>query len=78
LYMSTPAYCKIEIGTTDVNLSRLDQIAKLYDLSLVELLTGEKAAPTGLMLLEDALLKRENQIKELQKLIGELQEKLHS
>src|SRR5690554_7920468 len=39
LDISIPAFSKIETGITDVNLSRLDQISQLFDLSIVQLLT---------------------------------------
>ncbi len=43
LNISLPAYSKIERGITDVSLGRLTQIAKLFNISVIELLTyGEK------------------------------------
>ena len=39
LGISVPAFSKIETEITDVNLSRLDQIAKIFDVSLVEILS---------------------------------------
>jgi transcriptional regulator with XRE-family HTH domain len=38
LGVSIPAYSKIETGITDVNLSRLRQLAEIYDKSLIDLL----------------------------------------
>jgi transcriptional regulator with XRE-family HTH domain len=45
--ISIPAFSKIESGFTDINLSRLEQIADAFGISLVQLLTAgndEKAA----------------------------------
>ena len=39
LKISIPAYSKMETGITDINLSRLEQIAQLYDKTLTELLS---------------------------------------
>lgn len=37
LFISVPAYSKIESGITDVNLSRLEQIASVFDLPVTDL-----------------------------------------
>ena len=43
LEMSTNGYAKIERGETDLPLSRLEQIAKVFEIELVELFSfGEK------------------------------------
>ena len=39
LDISIPAFSKIETGITDVNLSRLEQIATLFEMTVVQLLT---------------------------------------
>jgi len=39
LDISIPAFSKIETGITDINLSRLEQIAVLFDMTVVQLLT---------------------------------------
>lgn len=39
LQISIPAFSKIETGITDVNVSRLMEIAKIFDMTLVQLLT---------------------------------------
>jgi len=41
LGVSTPAYNKIETGVTDVNISRLKQIAELYKVPITVLLNGD-------------------------------------
>ncbi len=38
LGITAPAFSKIECGLTDVNLSRLEQIAELFELKVIELL----------------------------------------
>ena len=42
LDISLTAYSKIERNITDVNFSRLTQIAKVLDITLVELLSADK------------------------------------
>lgn len=39
LMISVPAFSKIETGITDVNISRLDQIAKLFEISTLDILS---------------------------------------
>ncbi len=41
--ISIPAYSKIETGVTDMNLSRLEQFADLFEMSLVEIVNFGKA-----------------------------------
>lgn len=81
LEISIPAFSKIETGITDVNLSRLEQISKLFDLSVVELLTfvdsedqikyNANLEKTGKQLQE-----KETEIIKLQKKIIQLYEEL--
>ncbi|WP_028295640.1 helix-turn-helix domain-containing protein [Olivibacter sitiensis] len=81
LDISIPAFSKIETGITDVNLSRLQQISKLFDMSVVQLLTfndseEQKQYNTAL---EDAIKKlneRNEEVIELQKKVIELYEEL--
>jgi transcriptional regulator with XRE-family HTH domain len=72
LDISAPAYCQIETGTTDVNLSRLEQLADLFNISVVELFTGSKNEIKQQEDLKDALLHTELQIRELKKMITNL------
>ena len=72
LQISTPAYSKIETGITDVNLSRLEQIASLFDISLVELLTDEDQVLTNKSKLEPT----RKRLKELETQIIVLQNKM--
>lgn len=84
LDISIPAFSKIETGITDVNLSRLNQISKLFDLSVVQLLSStdtEREATENarkeLMELNKRLQDREGEIISLQKKVIELYEQLH-
>lgn len=81
LEISIPAFSKIETGITDVNLSRLEQISKLFDLSIVELLTfvdseEQKQYDSQLEAANKHLQDRETEIIRLQKKIIELYEEL--
>jgi transcriptional regulator with XRE-family HTH domain len=68
LHVSLPAYSKLEREITDINLSRINQIAKLFKLSVVELFSyGEEQA-------NDSNLKK--QLAEKDRLIMELQNKI--
>lgn len=76
LDISIPAYSKIENGGTDINLSRLEQIAELYSISLIELITGDGTADLNqLATLKDLLAKKDQEIIELQRLVIEFYKK---
>lgn len=82
LDISIPAFSKIETGITDVNLSRLDQISRLFDLSIVQLLSEtdseeEKKHTAELSALKRKLAEREAEVIELQKKVIDLYEVLH-
>jgi len=70
LSISITAYSKFETGATDITLSRLQQIAKIYDLTLAQLLTDgkeEKGPDRGELLKAKQLLEeREKQVNVLQ------------
>lgn len=80
LNMSTPAFSKIETGVTDVNLSRLEQIASVFDLSLIKLLTLHEPdcheTIDQLVNLKEKLSDREGQLLQLQKKVIQLYEEL--
>lgn len=82
LGISIPAFSKIETGVTDVNLSRLEQIAKIYDVSVVTLLALDEAPAepqlTLLNSIQDKLSAREFEIATLQRKVIELYEELHT
>lgn len=79
LDISIPAFSKIETGITDVNLSRLNQISKLFNLSVVQLLSTsdmeeDKEAINELAELTKKLQSRETEVIELQKKVIDLYE----
>lgn len=81
LDISIPAFSKIETGVTDVNLSRIEQIATLFGLSVVELLTfdedeGTSAHRDQLIELQEMLKGREDEVINLQRKVIELFEAL--
>lgn len=80
LHLSIPAFSKIETGITDINLSRLDQIAQLFDLPVTALLTLGTSQPDSnsetLAKLNSKLRERELEVADLQKKVIELYEKL--
>ena len=82
LGISIPAFSKIETGVTDVNLSRLEQIANIYEVSVVQLLAVDtenaEAAPTHLNLIHKKLSDREAEIASLQRKVIELYEELRN
>lgn len=82
LDISIPAFSKIETGITDVNLSRLDQISKLFGLSIVQLLSTHDAEQeeqnnAELLSVTKRLQEREVEVIELQKKVINLYEQLH-
>jgi transcriptional regulator with XRE-family HTH domain len=83
LDISIPAFSKIETGITDVNLSRLDQISQLFDLSIVQLLTyndadDQKKYNSELDSVVEKLKAREEEVLSLQKKVIDLYEELHN
>ncbi|RZL41933.1 MAG: XRE family transcriptional regulator [Pedobacter sp.] len=79
LDISTPAFCKIETGQTDLNLSRLLQISKLFKISAAELITGIIVGTESLEDLSDLkqqLLEKDEELNRLRKKVIELYDKL--
>src|SRR5690606_15960881 len=81
LDISIPAFSKIETGITDVNLSRLDQISRLFGMTVVQLLATEDSEEENkhiseLARLNKKLQEREAEVIELQKKVIELYELL--
>jgi transcriptional regulator with XRE-family HTH domain len=81
LDISIPAFSKIETGITDINLSRLEQIAVLFEMSVVQLLTYNETEqdPKIASELENVnkkLMDRETEVIDLQKKVIELFEEL--
>lgn len=79
LDMSVPALSKIEHGTTDMNLSRLMQIADLFKVSATELIADEpgvKAEDVEKLALREKLSHAEQEVIRLQRRLVELYEGL--
>lgn len=74
LNLSLPAYSKIERNITDVGFKRLTQIAKVFGITVVELLSIS-SKPSEQTDLQKALAERDKEINKLQKRIIELLEK---
>lgn len=82
LDISIPAFSKIETGITDVNLSRLNQISKLFNLTVVQLLSTSdteevKGYANEIDTITQKLQQRDNEIIELQKKVIDLYEQLY-
>lgn len=82
LQISVAALSKIENGLTDINLSRLAQVANMFQVSIVELITNETGAASINQLFELDGLKQEISTKDaeifrLQKKVIDLYEKLN-
>ncbi|MGZ3767070.1 MAG: helix-turn-helix domain-containing protein [Mucilaginibacter sp.] len=82
LGISIPAFSKIESGVTDVNLSRLEQIADIYEISLLQLLNVGNEDIEPIIFNGDILKKqlhdREAEITALQRKVIELYDELYS
>lgn len=83
LEISIPSLSKIEAGITDLNLSRLNQIAELFNLTTVQLLSysgseevEEKA--DEVKVLSEKIQQRDDEIIYLQKKVILLYEHLYS
>ena len=81
LDISIPAFSKIETGITDINLSRLEQISILFEMSVVQLLTfndaeQEQKYNSELDTVSKKLSDREAEVIDLQKKVIELYEEL--
>jgi transcriptional regulator with XRE-family HTH domain len=81
LDISIPAFSKIETGITDINLSRLEQIAVLFEMSVVQLLTFNETEQdlkiaNELENVNKKLMDRETEVIDLQKKVIELFEEL--
>lgn len=79
LNISTPAFCKIETGQTDLNISRLFQIAKTFKVSAVQLITGSNEVSTNAAesnQLRQQLIEKEEEINKLRKKVIDLYDKL--
>src|ERR1700733_15386 len=82
LGISIPAFSKIETGVTDINLSRLEQIANIYEVNVVNLLSAdiEEGDPqvSNLSIAQRKIIDREAEIANLQRKVIVLYEELRS
>ena len=81
LDISIPAFSKIETGITDINLSRLEQISILFEMSVIQLLTfndqeEDQKVIHELESVNKKLMDRETEVIDLQKKVIELFEEL--
>ncbi|HEX8609326.1 MAG TPA: helix-turn-helix transcriptional regulator [Pedobacter sp.] len=81
LSISIPAFSKIETGITDINISRLDQIATLFEVSTMDIISKEGENPQSLNSeeinkLKEKLSQREEEIIKLQKKVIDLYEEI--
>lgn len=81
LDISIPAFSKIETSITDINLSRLEQIANLFEMSVVQLLTfsdseQDQKFVSEMEVMNKKLMEREAEVIGLQKKVIELFEEL--
>src|ERR1700722_17194294 len=81
LDISIPAFSKIETSITDINLSRLEQIATLFEMTVVQLLTfsdseQDQKVAGEMDVLNKKLMERETEVIGLQKKVIELFEEL--
>ncbi|SEO98039.1 helix-turn-helix domain-containing protein [Mucilaginibacter sp. OK283] len=82
LGISIPAFSKIETGVTDINLSRLEQIANIFELNVVNLLALDAEeidlTPSNLSVAQKKLVDRETEIANLQRKVILLYEELRN
>jgi transcriptional regulator with XRE-family HTH domain len=82
LGISIPAFSKIETGVTDINLSRLEQIADVYEIDVVQILSMDaeeiEQQPSNLNIIQKKLLDRETEIANLQRKVILLYEELRN
>lgn len=83
LAISIPAFSKIETGITDVNLSRLEQISTLFEMSVVQLLSfndteQQERYNLDLEVLTKKVQDRETEVMQLQKKVIELYEEIRN
>jgi transcriptional regulator with XRE-family HTH domain len=72
--VSVPAFSKIETGPTDINMSRLKQLADIFGVSILDILYDEGENPQEDLLQEADQLKAK--IREKDETVSNLQKKL--
>lgn len=83
LKISIPAFSKIETGITDINISRLDQIARLFDVSTLQIISRDTenlhaGSFTEVNVLKERIASQEDEIVKLQKKVIDLYEEIRS
>jgi transcriptional regulator with XRE-family HTH domain len=82
LGISIPAFSKIETGVTDINLSRLEQIANIFDINVAQILAIDADdvdfTPSNLSIAQKKLVDRESEIANLQRKVILLYEELRN
>ncbi|ASU35243.1 helix-turn-helix domain-containing protein [Mucilaginibacter xinganensis] len=82
LGISIPAFSKIETGVTDINLSRLEQIANIYEVNVINLLAldaeGTEPQVSHLTIAQKKIVDREAEIANLQRKVILLYEELRN
>ncbi|KQB98975.1 helix-turn-helix domain-containing protein [Pedobacter sp. Hv1] len=83
LQISIPAFSKIETGITDINISRLDQIADLFEVSTLEIISEDGEIqrsynPEEITVLKSKLASQEEEIIKLQKKVIDLYEEIRN
>jgi len=83
LHISIPAFSKIETGITDVNVSRLRELAKIFEMSLINLLASDDLEQqakhkSDIEVLSAKLHEREIELINLQRKSIELYEELRT
>ena len=80
--LSVPAYSNIESGLSDINLSRLERLAGVFDLSVIEILMLDEPVRQKsieeIATLDRLLANRNSELIELRKEVIELYEKLRT
>jgi transcriptional regulator with XRE-family HTH domain len=80
LGISIPAFSKIETGVTDINLSRLEQIADIYEIGVAQILSIDaeqvEQQPSNISIVQKRLVDREAEIVNLQRKVILLYEEL--
>ncbi|WPU92335.1 helix-turn-helix transcriptional regulator [Mucilaginibacter sabulilitoris] len=82
LGISIPAFSKIETGVTDINLSRLEQIANIFEINVAQMLAIDAeeidVTPSNLSIAQKKLIDRESEISNLQRKVILLYEELRN
>ena len=81
LNISVPAFSKIEADITGINLTRLAEIAKIFDVSIIELLSPDAVKGADyideLKIAKSTIDKQAAKINQLQEYVITLYEELH-